>query len=255
MENFLTVSWENVGFDGFTRTNFNAQITLYPNGNVDLCWGEGWSDRPLRAIIWDSNNNLAFPVNTGPPFQEDGSFDIDWPTQQCRFFCPNNDNSGFGWFPTQACPGPTCETAIEAPFHNSGSLTDGSDTESFSLTCSRYLFDSEQNDVVWYKVEGDGDCACIELRSMDNAFTVGVFSSPDSSGCNSLSCVDATDFTSASIVWRSAPDQTYWIGVSAFPGSIEGRYTLSVTYVEGDNTACPEMPNESAYVSGSCLAL
>ena len=256
--NFLIVSWEDVGFDDMVHTNLNAQMTLYPNGNVDLCWGEGWSDRPIRATIWDASNDWAFPVNSGPPFQQDGSFDTDWPANQCRFFRPN-DNGSMGWFETQTCPGQTCETAtpIRPPHYNSGSLANGTDSEMFSMTCDRYPFDTSVNDVVWYEVESStSDCSCVEFRSMDNAFTVGIFSSPTGgANCTSLECVSATDFTSESIVWRYEPNQTYRIAGSVLPGTSEGRFTLSVVDVDKNNIHCPEVPGAFTKVPGSCMDL
>jgi len=253
LENFITVSWENVNFDDFNHTNFNEQMTLYPNGNVELCWGRGWTFSPVRARIWDDRNRgQAFPVDTGPPFEADGSF-TDWPTEQCRFFRSGSNSPG--WYTAQSCAGDTCETAtpIEAPFHGSAGLTTGEDNDVISITCSDYQFDSKMNDLVWYKVQGDGSCSCVELRSLDNAFIVGIFATSGLGGCDSLSCVSATDFTSHSIVWRTEAKKNYWIAVSAFPSSNKGTCILSVVGVDTSNANCPEAPDSSAKVPGSCL--
>jgi len=73
----LTVSWENVSFDSsFEETNLynNAQLTLYENGNVQMCWGSGniIENGSMQAAIWDNSENFGiyFPITVGYPFQQ-----------------------------------------------------------------------------------------------------------------------------------------------------------------------------------------
>jgi len=124
----------------------------------------------------------------------------------------------------------TCETAtrIETPFFGrnctiEGQRPAGSNNPAFSCQ----IFDSETIPIVWYEVAGDGSCLCLELRSNDNAFIVGLYQ--PSSSCESLTCVANTDFTSESIVWRTNVDEINRIAVSLLPGGpLTGAFDLAV---------------------------
>lgn len=81
--------------------------------------------------------------------------------------------------------------------------------ENPATVCSLFAGTPEDYPILWYEVDLDDDyvdpCLCLELRSNDNAFIVGLLNnnSQDPETCDSMFCRETTDFTSASLVWRN----------------------------------------------------
>lgn len=248
------VSWEKMSFDGSQNKLMNAQVTLYPNGDLDMCWGEGriLDSFVIYASIWDdtTEQDLNFPA-TGHPFDEGGSSE-EWPINQCQFF----RSSIPGWVSTVGCTTNTCETPWKIgklPFYDNNVLSAGQDN--WATACPKFS-DSEFSSIVWYEFRGDGLCSCLELRSNDNAFIAGVYKTSASSGdgCDELSCIADTDFTSETIVWRTAVNQMYKIAVSVLPGPgpDSGFFTLTVLNV---GNICSAEPDSSFLSQDSCEAI
>jgi len=253
-ENYLTVSWENISFDGYCcDVLVNAQVTLYPNGRVEVCWGAGKS-QIVYASIWDDARNLNFPM-IGYPFTDFGSAE-EWPTNQCRIFQPSIP----GWtLPDESCQTPpySCERPqrIEVPFEiDNSSLADGAEppADDPADACERHTYAIEEK-VVWYDFRGTGSCVCVELRSVDGPFMFGVYQDQTETDCESLTCMADSDFTSESVVLRTAGDQTYKIAVSKYSsGSFEKEeYQLRVVET-GASVRCPEETNLSYLLPDSC---
>jgi hypothetical protein len=88
------VSWENVHFWSDASQNattfVNAQATLYPSGNIDLCWSVGQTDGNsfLAGIVADTaiTSTRKFPARS-EPFNDMGQTKGGtWPLHQCRSF-------------------------------------------------------------------------------------------------------------------------------------------------------------------------
>ena len=93
MDNALVVSWRNIEFGGTTHT-INAQLTIYADTGLDLCWGEGSIAFPIRAGMWYVTPlaDYKYP-DMLPPFNLDGVLvqsevrdDVGWPEDQCHYF-------------------------------------------------------------------------------------------------------------------------------------------------------------------------
>jgi hypothetical protein len=254
----LTVSWEKIFFDAeCCDTLINAQATLYPNGDVLVCWGSGnIIDDVIYAGIWDLSraSDIDFPM-LGDPFWDTGQAE-EWPTNQCRTF----KFSLLQWtFPDQECQltSYSCESPqrIQPPFDaESESLIFGAvpsaGVSNPALACPRFDEDSNQK-TKWYDFRATDSCACVELRSVDSPFIVGVYKN-QTAVCDSLSCIGNSDFTSESIVWRTVPGQSYKIAVSLMPFADGGSYQLRV--IESPTLCAEQMePNSSFLLPGSCL--
>ena len=153
----------------------------------------------------------------------------------------------------------TCEdaTAIGLPFTIlNGNLEGqvGGGVANPALTCGGpfdNLEGSPEIPILWYSLEGTGDCACLELRSDDNAFIVGLY---DNEPCNSLQCLESTDFTSQILVWSTEAGQSNRIAVSVLPGGPQsGLFSLEVVAVMSGN--CLEEDGSVSKVPGSCSDL
>jgi hypothetical protein len=255
-EEKFTVSWENISFDGeCCDTLINAQATLYPNGDVLVCWGSGNIIDLIYAGIWDMSraSGIDFPM-LGDPFWDTGQAE-EWPTNQCRTF----KFSLLQWtFPDQessltpySCESPQC---IQLPFDaERESLIFGTVPSAGvfnpASACPRFDEDSNQK-TKWYDFSATDSCACVQVRSMDSPFIVGVYKS-QTGVCDSLSCIENSDFTSESIVWRTVPGQSYKIAVSLMPFADGGSYQLRV--IESPTLCAGQMePNSSLLLPGSC---
>jgi hypothetical protein len=84
------VSWEDVAFSGDGEGTVNAQVELFPDGKMFMCWGTGVipQNRKFEARLDPGDGGLdsAFPV-TGGPFSADGIV-TDYPTNECACFYP-----------------------------------------------------------------------------------------------------------------------------------------------------------------------
>ena len=78
---YNTVFWPNVG-------TVNAQVEMFPNGNVELRWGSGDTagTNSIAAGVEDDTRSVpAATPATGSPFTAGGVTDT-FPTGQCRLF-------------------------------------------------------------------------------------------------------------------------------------------------------------------------
>lgn len=263
----FVVSWENVSWNQNCCDDLiNAQATLYANGNVEICWGSGSiADAFIFSGIWDLSqgySDIDFPMR-GDPFWETGQAEI-WPSNQCRTF--DFFSGRLEWtFPEQECSRVTysCESSqrIQLPFDSeSENLSSGvlplPLATNPAVACPRFDEDSDQK-VQWYEFVANAmnSCVCVELRSFSIPAIVGVYyknqtSTTTSTYCDSLSCIQNSDFTSESILWRTVPGQTYKIAVSLLPfGEENGPYQLRV--IESPCTGETE-PNGGLLLAGSC---
>ncbi|KAL3932836.1 MAG: hypothetical protein SGARI_003857, partial [Bacillariaceae sp.] len=84
----MTISWEFVRFFGSQTDFVNAQVTLFKNGNVFFCWGEGnLESNSFAAGLEDDGFSLAYPVPL-PGFDSQGITDT-FPSNQCACFYPD----------------------------------------------------------------------------------------------------------------------------------------------------------------------
>ena len=81
------VSWESIPFHDRSNTFVNAQATIYPEGNVLLCWGDGFP-----GVNFFSAGVLYPGIGVFVPpaidvFDDDGkSIAGIWPANQCQYF-------------------------------------------------------------------------------------------------------------------------------------------------------------------------
>ena len=263
--NSFTISWENVGFDGLQRILINAQITLYPSGNIDLCYGENGSiPGNMYAGIWLYTGTTPVDIPVISTLTDpDGLILIDrgrsWPGNQCQFYLPRSQAWTDESRPGCSSGSLICQdtVATDLPIQAKATHTNMGTANSPELSgatqemsCPGFdleAFDGEAP--IWFhEVQGDGSCACLELRSDDGPFVVGLFRS----GCDSLSCFAETDFTSSSILWRTSDNASYHIIVSVLglPEGVSASYSLSVTRAE--DSMCSVFPGTSRGLPGSC---
>ena len=114
--------------------------------------------------------------------------------------------------------------------------------------------------LVWYDInylpdndkQSNTTCLCTTLRSMENAFIIAVLSTTnDTDTCEGMTCINESDFTSESVVWRVAEGRKYKVAVSVLPsGPPTGTYDLTVIDIGSDS--CPEEVGSSVYLPGDC---
>ena len=113
--------------------------------------------------------------------------------------------------------------------------------------------------LVWYDInlpdndkQSNTTCLCTTLRSMENAFIIAVLSTAnDTDTCDGMTCINESDFTSESVVWRVAEGRKYKLAVSVLPsGPPTGTYDLTV--IDFGSDACPEEVGSSVYLPGDC---
>ena len=84
MPNSVIFSWEAVNFWPSSGV-VNAQVELFDDGAINLCWGIGDMALNTAAVgMEDDSVSLAFPA-TGAPFGANG-ITSTYPTNQCRCF-------------------------------------------------------------------------------------------------------------------------------------------------------------------------
>jgi len=87
----FVVSWENILPFADSNDIVNFQITLFPNGNLELRWGQGRTlpEGMFGVMRYDST---IIPVS-GFPFDKFGTAG-EWPLNTCRGFIPDGDGYG-----------------------------------------------------------------------------------------------------------------------------------------------------------------
>ena len=174
-------------------------------------------------------------------------------------------------------PANTCQdasvlsTASDLPFQlPTGSLVGrpvaGPDNPAFSCPIYTNLNGQADVPVVWYEIidnDSISTCLCLELRSFDNAFIVGLLrddttSSGGSTICENLTCLGDTDFTSESLVWRAdSTNPRTLVALSVLNNNLVVGGTFDVTIVVVGDSVCPDPPSgfTATRVPGSCADL
>lgn len=161
----------------------------------------------------------------------------------------------------------TCEQAVPItvlPFVKSdGSLEGqpgGGGANNPATTCPGFdrLLDSPEVPILWYSLQGfdDDNCLCLELRSFDNAFIVGLYRGDSNDSCDSLDCLEDTDFTSEVLVWRSSLTTDVRIAVSLLDsGPLTGNFQLTIIRVNNSEFPANGESLQASRVPGSCESL
>ena len=88
-EGGLVISWENVSLVSDPQSSINAQVTLFANGAIEICWGESnkRENESLMMGAYDFERNEIYPADQRPGFDSDGIVTYGWPSNRCqRFF-------------------------------------------------------------------------------------------------------------------------------------------------------------------------
>lgn len=263
LDNAWVVAWENIEFVGTTHV-INAHLTIYADGAVDICWGEGNAVFPIRAGIWFYAlfENYVYP-DTLYPFDNDGNLasletEVSWPGEQCHYY-RSADSRTAGWgFEEQTCLEPStnsCQNSFamqQLPFQTRQQLVPQSPVPDYSevqaMSCPAFDLTTIEEPTLWFSFEGDGSCLCVELRSIEAPFRIALFQS--ATECNDLRCMAETDFTSSSTGLQTAVGQQYRIVVTSFGSPVPGTFALTV--IRQVSAACPRTPNSVFSISGSC---
>lgn len=82
----VVISWEGLNYFNNHGGPLFAQISLFTNGRINLCWGTGTlpGGENFSAGLEDDTVSLAFPA-TGAPFGANG-VSSTFPANQCRCF-------------------------------------------------------------------------------------------------------------------------------------------------------------------------
>jgi hypothetical protein len=95
VEDAFIISYE--GLDVYPpkidRLNLYFQVALYPNGDVEIRWGQGSLLDPSSVAAGLEDGDLAVPA-TVDPFEADGVTAVGaWPENQCRIFVATKDGT------------------------------------------------------------------------------------------------------------------------------------------------------------------
>ena len=127
-ETSVTFSWEMIEFWD-TGGIVNGQVTLYIDGRVTMCWGNGIipDSDSLAAGLEDDNLGYAFPAvifdGKGTPtniFDSEGITD-EYPANKCACYYPACDEVGS--FAPSTSPKPSAQPSAEPSSKPTGAPT------------------------------------------------------------------------------------------------------------------------------------
>ena len=138
---------------------------------------------------------------------------------------------------------------------------DGSSTPITNPASACPNFQDATAQTIWYQIKGPSsptttsdDCYCAELRANWPAI-LGLYNSTNENDCTSLQCMDTTDFTSESLVWRGSTPSLYRLAVSGLSSDRPLKGIFNLTLVQVDTTTCSPTIGHVTKVPGSCSEL